>query len=634
MRVSVSVTVTVHRLRRLSAILTATCVTFACLGLAGLSLSPAASAASKKGTINLGQLNRLAAQNSDGMACAYEKSVANIPIPAVSVPRSGSSIAAVGRNINTDSLSLFRVDASTKNSALVGGPIQQPVSGGANRVCNVVANDGVSTIALQIIAPNGLRQWLVAQPGSDVTTPLSTDFQSSLTPSAAVSHDGSLVYVVGATCANCADGSSVRVFDSASGQLTGNFALPEPATSVDLAAHPGGLVVSAETSRGLHLWSLSPTADSVVAERVIANDTSYEPAVTNSCSSRPGINAVDDGFIITAKKRLDFSELLAQANLDPETNLPTQSLVRVLDNTTLEDRVALEASALYCPVAGPGRSSLLIYEDGYSTSTGALLGSLKNAGSWKNIQDGTRAWGTRNSPLKVNAWAISFQDRTPKWAYPSPMDLLLASNSSTPTLEWTPFREVMTSPALQARVNDMNALLEDDYSIYGLWFDDEHAGVEADFQRQGSTIRYVKPHDYWKERGLKIVYANPQITCSRSTTKALPNSYKADRKAKWSCAKGSGGWKRINARAESEVQGWVRGFQRGAESDAYTIVKGTNLESADERVIRWGDMGFRAWGMTVACLPTECRITNNSRSFTLEQLDHKMPRLTKSGDVR
>jgi len=623
-----------HSPKRMSAMLTAIFVTSACLGLGGFSLSSEASAAGKKGTVNLGQLNRLAAQNSDGMACAYEKPAVYIQIPAVSVPRSGSAIAAVGRNINTDALSLFRVDASTKKSALVGGPIPQPASGGANRVCNVVANDGVSTIAVQIIAPNGSRQWLVAQPGSDVTTPLSTDLQTSLTPSAAVSPDGSLVYVVAATCANCADGSSVQVFDSASGQRKGTFALPEPATSVDLAAHAGGLVVSAETSRGLHLWSLSPTTDSVVAERVIANDASYEPAITDSCSRRPGINAVDDGFIITAKKRLDFSELLAQAGLDPETNLPTQSLVRVLDNTTLEDRVALEASAVYCPVAGPGRSSLLIYEDGYSTSTGALLGSLKNADSWKNIQDGTRAWGTYDSPLKVNAWGISYQERTPKWVYPSPMDLLLASNSSTPTWEWTPLREVMTSPALQARVNDMNALLEGDYSIYGLWFDDEHARVEADFERQGSTIRYVKPHGYWKERGLKIVYSNPQITCSRSTTKAFPNTYKADRKAKWSCSKGSGGWKRINALAESAVEDWARSFQKGAESDAYTIVKGTNLESADERVVRWGGAGLRSQGTVVACLPTECRIANYYNEFTLEKLDHKIPRLTKSGDVR
>ena len=52
--------------------LTAIFVTSACLGLGGFSLSSEASAAGKKGTVNLGQLNRLAAQNSDGMACAYE----------------------------------------------------------------------------------------------------------------------------------------------------------------------------------------------------------------------------------------------------------------------------------------------------------------------------------------------------------------------------------------------------------------------------------------------------------------------------------------------------------------------------------------------------------------------------------
>lgn len=618
---------------------TGSLLTFALLVLPG----QAASASPVRGEIDLPNGMQIATSQARGLACSYQAPAENtdsrlawLPStsPALAVPPTGDSVYLVTRATASTGPALIRADARTVKATIIGTPIS-PGSATSARVCQVITDHDGSTAAVLLIAPDGTVQWSVLRPGREVV-PIIPPTPWILTPAATFTADGTRLAVIAKPCDTCTDPYLVLAYDTALGTEVGRFTVP--IDSSVLASQPdalsvgpsrSGFVVAARTQQMLALWSMSDTM-LTVARRDLVTTAGQAAATTPSCRAQPGIQVNDNAFITAARISIDSGPL---SGLDPD-QLPTGESVRLIDVTTLQDRVTFDAyrrpkpayiaSQTLCPYFGPG-GDVVDAEIVYSAHTGNSLGWLSNgeylAGRFQN---GDRFW-------QVPDWLrsptyVSFEPWKDSWLWASEIPQNFA-----PTVTAASAAQIQASPALAHLIATLREFPKGDFTMYSFTDTGDDFLTTINLDRRGETYRYIEP--YYVDAPRKIIYANSRLWCTRKTTKSLPDSYAADMRATWSCTKGAQGWQRARAAATKALAGAIHGVETDlTQITGPLIVYGTDLsDPAAERIEWWPGPGIARGGKSIACSPgirpQACQILG----LDLSRQVSGMPRLTAGG---
>ena len=599
--------------------------------------------------------NVVASIGAKGMDCTYTdppSAASRYLAPALGVPATGDVVVTVSAGLPSAPPSLLTVSAKTGKAALVGTVAAPGFATSATLVCTLLTSANGATAAIEVIAPTGQRTWYAATLATKTITPITVPAGVQLTSSAAVSQTGDRVFIASEPCATCTTGYTVHSFDTTTGALIATFPITIPAdqitaarasgrTGISLGATGSRAIVAVDATDALHLWSLDDRTLTPATQSALPPSTAG-PARVSSCRGPAGMQVRGGRLLAATPIALDYSALPEVAS---SPSRPAGETVRVLDATTLAPALAFDAyrgpyvaateENSLCPWFGP-YDLILDASIAYSPTTGQSVGwSYSGQYEAGRVQGTDRVWDTRTGDPMVG---FSRWDDLYRYPY---------TQNFAPTLARVSPTDVTSSPAWQHLSSTVEGFIDDDFTLVRYEIGDEWVYVTADIARRDSTYRFVKKYDDEKVAGRTVVYAAPKVWCSRTTTKALPDSIKADLKARWSCTRNSAGWKDAQKRAEGATAGQVDSIEGTLTqwgSGSGVLLYGSTLTDAQADRIGWL-AGFQAKSSSASIVcdsgtaPRECDaetyigsgFSGGNDTLSIAAGAASLPRLTANG---
>ncbi len=611
------------------------------LGLVTLPIGPAAGSPAR-GEIDMPNGLPIAAAQARGMECAYQAPneyddprFAWFPgsSPAMVVPPLGTSIYLVTQASASAPSVLVRADARTGKASKVATPTSP--SAGPARVCSVVASEDGSSAAVLLIGADGTLQWSIMRLGG-AAVPIGALAQGTLTPSAAFTSDGSRLVVVSRPCPTCTGSFAAIAYDAATGAEVAQFPVPIDPTAIasqpdgiSLAASESGIVLAAHAPAGLTLWSLSEGLVPLT-RRDLPTASGQAAATTPACRPQPGIQVRGNALIAAARILLPPPAI---AGIDAG-QLPVGEAVRLIDASTLQDRAAFDAYRrprpayvqynTLCPYFGQD-GDVVDAGIAYSARTGASLGWL-SSGQYLagRFQQGNRVWQVPD--WRAMPTYVTFEPWNDDWLWSTAIP-----QSFPPTLQLATAGAVLASPALAHLSTLLRAFPDGDFTMSSFTDTGDDFVTTVDLARRGDTYRFVEPYGVDEPR--RIVYANRSRWCTRTTTRALADTYAADLRARWRCTTGAKGWQQAQSLAARNLEARFTVLANElAPADAVLTLYGTELaDAAAERIEWWPGAALAAGGKRIACSggerPAACQFVD----LDLTRQVAGMPRLSPSG---